>query len=122
MSKLSEGKKNLEGMLASLGQSLAAVVLAMAIGAVLIALTGESPFEAYAELFRGAFGSKTSLANTLSKTIPLVFTGLSVAITARCGMLNIGAEGQLHLGAMAAALTALLLGDAPRAIAIPACI
>lgn len=104
------------------GQSLVAVLLAVVIGGILIALTGESPFTAYAELIKGAFGNQAAVANTISKTIPLVFTGLSVAITARCGMLNIGAEGQLHLGAMAAALLGLTLGGVPRAIAIPLCI
>ena len=53
---------------------------------------------------------------TVSKSIPLAFTGLAVALGSRCGMLNIGAEGQLHAGAMAATLTGLTLSFLPAPI------
>lgn len=106
-------------LFATLAESLIAILAAMVVGGLVIALTGESPFIAYKELFLGSLGAKVSLANTLSKAIPLIFTGLSVAITAKCGMLNIGAEGQLHLGAMASALLGLALGQTPSWIAIP---
>ena len=48
-----------------------------------------------------------------SKSVPLAFTGLAVAMGQRCGMLNIGAEGQLHAGAMAAVITALAFPSLP---------
>ena len=57
-----------------------------------------------------------AVANTVSKSIPLAFTGLAVALGSRCGMLNIGAEGQLHAGAMAATLTGLTLSFLPAPI------
>lgn len=98
--------KKLKNM-SELGKSLAAIGIALIIGALFILLSGESPIEAYGALLKGALGSPKSIANTISKSIPLAFTGLAVALGSRCGMLNIGAEGQLHAGAMAAVLTAL---------------
>lgn len=96
-----------------LGKSLAAIGIALIIGALFILLSGESPIEAYGALLKGALGSPKSIANTISKSIPLAFTGLAVALGSRCGMLNIGAEGQLHAGAMAAVLTSLSLSFLP---------
>lgn len=85
---------------AEVGKSLAAIAVALLIGALFILLAGESPVTAYSSLIKGALGTPQSIANTVSKSIPLAFTGLAVALGSRCGMLNIGAEGQLHAGAM----------------------
>lgn len=104
------------------GKSLAAIGIALIIGALFILLSGESPIEAYGALLKGALGSPKSIANTISKSIPLAFTGLAVALGSRCGMLNIGAEGQLHAGAMAAVLTALSLSALPAPLLLPVCI
>lgn len=102
-----------------LGKSLAAIGIALLIGALFILLSGESPIAAYGALLKGALGSPKSIANTVSKSIPLAFTGLAVALGSRCGMLNIGAEGQLHAGAMAAVLTALGLSFLPAPLLMP---
>ncbi|MDE6889009.1 MAG: ABC transporter permease [Eubacterium sp.] len=99
--------------LSEFGKSLAAIGIALVLGALFVLLSGESPLEAYGALLKGALGSPKSIANTISKSIPLAFTGLAVALGSRCGMLNIGAEGQLHAGAMAAVLTALSLSSLP---------
>lgn len=99
--------------MSELGKSLAAIGIALLIGALFILLSGESPVRAYGALLKGALGSPKSIANTISKSIPLAFTGLAVALGSRCGMLNIGAEGQLHAGAMAAVLTSLSLAFLP---------
>ena len=101
---------------AEIGKSLAAIGLALVIGALFILLAGESPIRAYTSLIQGALGTPQSIANTISKSIPLAFTGLAVAMGSRCGMLNIGAEGQLHAGAMASVITALTLGSLPAPI------
>lgn len=101
---------------AELGKSLAAIVLALVIGALFILVAGESPATAYSSLLKGALGTPQAVANTVSKSIPLAFTGLAVALGSRCGMLNIGAEGQLHAGAMAATLTGLTLSFLPAPI------
>ena len=104
--------------MSELKKSLAAIGIAILVGALFILLSGESPIEAYGALLKGALGSPKSRANTISKSIPLAFTGLAVALGSRCGMLNIGAEGQLHAGAMAAVLTALSLASFPAPIVL----
>ena len=104
--------------MSELKKSLAAIGIAILVGALFILLSGESPIEAYGALLKGALGSPKSIANTISKSIPLAFTGLAVALGSRCGMLNIGAERQLHAGAMAAVLTALSLASFPAPIVL----
>lgn len=105
-------------LLKTLIQSLISILIAIALGMIIILLVGFNPLEAFAELFKGAFGSKIYIANTISRAVPLIFTGLSVALSARCGMLNIGGEGQLYLGAMAVAIVGLYISDMPRLLAI----
>lgn len=104
---------------AELGKSLAAICIALLIGALFILVAGESPLKAYGSLLEGALGTPQAVANTISKSIPLAFTGLAVALGSRCGMLNIGAEGQLHAGAMASVVTALMLASLPPFILLP---
>ena len=69
---------------AELGKSLAAIVLALVIGALFILVAGESPATAYSSLLKGALGTPQAVANTVSKSIPLAFTGLAVALGSRC--------------------------------------
>lgn len=115
-------KDKLKAFAGDLGSSLFSVLIALLLGALIILAIGENPVEAYQALFKGALGSSQSFANTLSKTIPLALTGLAVALGQRGGMLNIGAEGQLHAGAMATALFALAFPSLPRIIMLPMCI
>ncbi len=82
--------------------SLVAIVIALIIGAGLIALLGVSPIKAYAALLDGALGNKNSIAETLLKAIPLGLAGVGVSIAFRAGAFNVGAEGQLYIGAIAA--------------------
>ncbi|MEW5866899.1 MAG: ABC transporter permease [Bacillota bacterium] len=99
--------------------STVAVLLALLIGAVLIAASGRSVVAAYASLFGGAFGSIYNIANTLMMTTPLIFTGLAVALAFQCGLFNVGAEGQLYVGGLASAVAALTLGSSlPGALSI----
>lgn len=80
-----------------------AILLALLLGAVLLLISGSNPLEAYAALFRGAFGSPVAIQRTLEKATPLIFSGLAVAFAFKAGLFNIGAQGQLLLGAMVAA-------------------
>lgn len=87
----------------SLRGPLVAAVVALAVGAVVIALAGRSPAEAYGALWHGAFGSPSAIGRTVLATTPLIFTGLAVALSFRAGLFNVGGEGQFYLGALAAA-------------------
>jgi simple sugar transport system permease protein len=109
------------GYLVALAAPLAAVLLALAAGAVFIAAIGENPFEVYALMIGESLGTGYGLGQTLFKATPLIFTGLAVAIGFRAGLFNIGAEGQLYLGGFAAALTGAALGHWPGLLLVPAC-
>ena len=79
---------------------LAAIVIALAIGAVLIALDGASPWVAYQSLIQGSLGSPEAIARTLERATPLIFTGVAVIVGMKAGLFNIGAQGQLLMGAV----------------------
>lgn len=92
-------------------RTLAALGFGLALGLTFSFFAGESPWHVGAVLLKSAFGSRYDLGMTLFYTVPLVFTGLSVAVAFRAGLFNIGAEGQMALGAMAAAASAISLGQ-----------
>lgn len=100
-------------------QLTGAILLSLVAAAVVMLIAGYQPLAAYQALIIGAFGSSASIANTLSKSIPLLFTGLSFAFAAKGGMFNIGGEGQLYAGAMAATLIAIMLDGMSRYLVIP---
>lgn len=85
------------------------ILLAFLVGGIIILSIGKNPMEAYSFLFRGAFGSKSALAATLVKATPLIFTGLSAAFAYRCGVFNLGAEGQFIMGSIASIAVATVL-------------
>src|SRR5882762_176724 len=84
-------------------QPILAVGLGLAAGLVVTWTAGENPWHVVQILWKGAFGSRYDLGMTLFYSTPLIFTGLSVAVAFHAGLFNIGAEGQLTLGALAAA-------------------
>jgi len=88
---------------ALLAAPVAAIVVALALSGGLIALAGVNPLAAYGEMLRGAFGSRLSISETLTRATPLILTGLAAAVAFRARLWNIGAEGQLYAGALAAA-------------------
>ncbi|HHT41824.1 MAG TPA: ABC transporter permease [Firmicutes bacterium] len=98
---------------------LAAVVLALLIGSVFILYVGENPLTAYGILFKESLGSVRNIATTLQRATPLMFTGMAVAFAFRAGLFNIGAEGQLYIGAFAAAWVGFTFANLPRIIHLP---
>jgi general nucleoside transport system permease protein len=106
---------------------LIAVIAAFIIGGVIIFAIRDNPFEVYGILLSSAFGLYDAQGHftfdnwgyTLFYATPLIFTGLSVAIALRCGLLNIGAEGQLYMGAFAAAWVGLTFTGLPSIILVP---
>ena len=102
---------------ATVAVPLAAVALALVIGAGAILVAGEDVLAAYGELVRGAIGSPQNVAASIVRSIPIVVAGVGIAVALRAGALNLGAEGQMILGALSAAVTALALPGLPAPIA-----
>lgn len=102
------------------GVPLLSVVLAMAIGSVIIAAVNRDPLLAFAALLQGAFGGPQQIGETIMRATPLIFTGLAVAFGFRANLFNIGANGQLVLGSLAAAWLGLVLAGWPAIVAVPA--
>lgn len=95
------------------------VAIAVLIGSVIILIAGKDPVAAFSAMFRGSFGGTRQIGETLLRATPLIFTGLAVAYGFRTGLFNIGAEGQLFLGGMAAAFFGVKLGGLPWAVSVP---
>jgi len=98
---------------------IAAVILALLVGAVILIVSGVNPLKAYAALFNGAFGNEIYLQRTLEKATPLIFSGLAVAFAFKAGLFNIGAQGQLLLGALTSAIIGFSVTGLPPLIHIP---
>lgn len=98
------------------------ILLAFLIGAILIAVSGKNPFEAYGCLFKGAFSGKAGFYNTLFSATPLIFTGIATAIAFRANIFNMGVEGQLYLGAFAAAFIGFGIQGIPTVLHVFLCI
>ncbi len=87
--------------------SAISVVLSLIVGGIVISFMGYNPFEAYGALIQGALGNSKMFVITIKKSIPLIFSGLAVAIAFKCSVFNIGVEGQFMAGAMSAALVGI---------------
>ncbi len=90
-----------------------AILLAFLVGAVTLIVTGYSPLEAYGALLRGAFGDIFGIGQTFMQATPIIFTALAFLFAYKCGLFNIGAEGQLLVGAIAAALVGISFDGLP---------
>jgi general nucleoside transport system permease protein len=100
----------------------AAVALALGVTAVLIAISGKNPVVAYTALVRGAVGSIDRIAFALNKSTPYILGGVGVALCFRARVINIGAEGQIAVGGIAATWVALNIAASLGVIVIPAAI
>ncbi|HEX7315586.1 MAG TPA: ABC transporter permease [Pyrinomonadaceae bacterium] len=87
-----------------------AVLVAFVVGGVIVWVIGDNPFEVYGLLLGSALTWPDGIGYTLFYATPLIFTGLAVAVAFRCGLLNIGAEGQLYVAAFACAWVSIKLG------------
>lgn len=85
-----------------------AILLALLISGGMVAIKGANPLLAYAALIKGAVGSVDGLANTAVRATPLILGGLSFSIAYQAGFFNVGVEGQMYIGALAATVLAIL--------------
>ena len=94
--------RNLSGLIVP----LLSILLAFVIGAVIMAALGANPAEAFQYLIKGSFGTINAFGNTLNKATPLIFTGLCACFAYKCGVFNLGGEGQFIMGSIVACVTA----------------
>jgi simple sugar transport system permease protein len=97
---------------------LIAVVAAFLFGGIIVWILGDSPLLVYELFFTSAFGTLDGIGYTLFNATPLIFTGLAVAVAFKCGLFNIGAEGQLITAAFATAWVGLVLPTWPAPIVL----
>lgn len=101
------------------GVPVLSALVALAFAAIPLAFAGANVAAAYGEMFKGVFGSLFAFSEMLTRATPLIFTGLAAALAFRARLWNIGAEGQLYLGAMAAVAVGTGVIDAPGLVLIP---
>ncbi len=92
---------------------IVAVAGALLIGALVILATGHSPIEAYGTMLTGAFGDLHGIGQTLTQATPIIFTALAFLFSFKCGLFNIGAEGQLLIGGFVAAIVGISFNGLP---------
>src|SRR6201986_3935184 len=91
----------------------AALAAALAVFGIFVTLFGKNPLDLYFYMYYGAFGTWFSWQNTLTRAAPLILTALCTALPAQLGMIIIGGEGALLIGALSATSIALTMPWAP---------
>jgi ABC-type uncharacterized transport system permease subunit len=99
-----------------------ALTVSLGISTILILAIGRDPAAVYSLFFRDTLGNPYGIGQVLFKATPLIFTGLAAAICFKAGLFNIGAEGQLIVGAFCTAIAGFYSTMLPPAIAIPFCL
>lgn len=107
------------GRIISAVAPLTAVITALLLIGILIFSLGKSPFEAYRALFVGAFGTLYDTATSLTRATPLILVGLGAAFAIRGSVFNIGGEGQIAMGGLAATLVGIYVPNLPGYIHLP---
>lgn len=100
-------------------RTICAFLLALVLGGAVFLMAGFSPIQVYKLIAKGAFGSGEAILTTLSYATPLIFTGLAFAFAQHAKVMNLGTEGQLYIGGMAAALIGGYLPALPRVLFVP---
>lgn len=114
-------KEKLVSISAQLLNYVLILVISLAIGAVVMYLSGKEPFAAYAALWAGAFGNAYRFADTLDRSTIMILAGIAGSIAFRTNITNLGLEGQLYIGAFAAAWVGFTFTNLPAIIHIPLC-
>jgi simple sugar transport system permease protein len=98
----------------------AIVAVALSVFAAILLAAGKDPLRAYADTFRYTLANAYGFSELLVRMTPLLLAAVAVALPARLGLINVGGEGQLYMGAWSASAAALLLPDLPAWILLPA--
>lgn len=103
----------------SFAETLAPLALALIITAIVLVLAGHNPFDVYRLLAEESFGGVKRIAATFAAATPLILTGLATAVAFRAGAFNVGVEGCVFVGGLAAAWVGFSLGHLPGALLLP---
>lgn len=102
--------------------TVASIFIALLVGTVAIMVLGNDPIEVYGSIVRGAFSGNFNFGGMLEKFVPIMLTAVAFAVSTKVGVSNVGVEGELYLGAMAAALVGYGVTGLPHPIHILLCI
>lgn len=108
--KLVTERREISSTLFRFGAPIVSIAIALFVAGFLLLAAGVNPLAAYKEILIESLGSLYGLSETLVKTTPLIFAGLGVSLAFRMQIWNIGAEGQIYMGALAASGVALFSG------------
>ena len=101
---------------------LVSFVCALTVGAILLLLEGENPFEIYWYLLIKPLCSWNGILKVLARVTPLIFAGLAVMVAFKCNVFNIGVEGQLYVGGLAAAVLGYFCKGLPSILHVGVCV
>jgi simple sugar transport system permease protein len=110
---------NLSGLSGALGRYVSMLILALGLFGLIIWANGKNPIESYGQLFGSTLGSWYGFSEVLVTMTPMLITAVAVALPARIGLINVGVEGQLYMGACTATWGALTFSHLPGYILIP---
>ncbi|NPV57767.1 MAG: ABC transporter permease [Anaerolineae bacterium] len=96
-----------------------AIVVALLVSAVVLLVAGYDPLEAYPIMWKGAFSDQRTFSEVLLKATPLILLGAGLSLTFRCGIVNLGAEGQFYAGSVVATLIGINFANLPSYLLIP---
>jgi general nucleoside transport system permease protein len=123
MSKLTEAsprptlleRKNVQPVI----RYLLMILLSFLLFGIILLIAGKDPIQSYKDIFRSTFGSAYGFSEVIVAMIPMLFTALAVALPSRVGLINVGGEGQLYIGAAFATFGALTFSDLPAWFLLP---
>lgn len=95
------------------------ILVAFLLFGIILLISGKNPLLSYRDLFASTFGSAYGFSEVIVAMIPILLTALAVALPSRIGMINVGAEGQLYLGGIAATFAALAFKNLPAGLLLP---
>jgi ABC-type uncharacterized transport system permease subunit len=95
------------------------VLLALVLFGIILLLSGKDPIQSYLDIFRSTLGSSYGFSEVIVAMVPMVITALAVALPSRVGLINVGVEGQLYMGACLAAWGALTFTQLPAWLLLP---
>jgi len=98
---------------------LSMILLAVLLFGAILLISGKNPIQSYKEILTSTLGSAYGLSEVLVAMIPMLLTALAVALPSRVGLINVGGEGQLYIGAAFATWAALTFPDLPAAVLLP---